>query len=49
MKGEAGLHEVKLESKVGKKGGKYGKIPKIKHEVRKCRTSPLLRGFKGAL
>lgn len=49
MNDEAGLDEVQLESKVRKRGGKYGKIPKLTHEVRKCRISPLLSGFKGAV
>lgn len=38
--GEAGLDEVKLESKVRKKGREHGKVPKIMHEVSECRISP---------
>lgn len=49
MNGEAGLDEVQLEFKVRKEGSKNGKLPKLTHEVRKCRISPLLSGFQGAL
>lgn len=49
MNGEAGVDEVQLKSKVRKEGRKNGKLPKLTQEVRKCRISPLLSGFQGAL
>lgn len=46
---KACLDEVKLESKVRKKGRKYGKVPMLMREASECRVSQLLSRFKGAL
>lgn len=36
------LDEVKLDSKVRKKGRKYGKVPMLTQEATDCRISQLL-------
>lgn len=43
------LDEVKLESKVRKKGRKYGKVPMLRQEASERRISQLLSRFQGAL